>query len=754
MILSGVSLGTRRRTQQVQESAAPAGPAVKAAREPWGPYVPPGAGRDQRIDLLRGFAVLAMVVDHIAGPSVLYALTGGNRFYTSAAEGFIFISGLVMGLVYQRLIERDGLGPPLRRAIERAVTLYLITITLTLLFIPISELLGLHWAQGIDFSDPVAFIVSVLTLHRTYYLVDIPLLYTVLILVSPLALIMLSQGRTAVVLGASWLLWAAYQFFPEQAEVPWTIAGNYLFFLSAWQVFFFTGLVLGWHHRDLTQRLARFPRRPALIASGVGTMVLIVLYSLSNRLEQFLPDDADRAREIQLFALEYLFGKADVRPGRIIASIIVFGFLYLLVTEAWRPLRRATGWLLLPLGEHSLYAYAAHVVIAIPVALALDALTLPDRYARPLNFVVQIATLLLIWLLVRWRVLFINPARGYARFAWPVAVTAACLVLLPIGTSMAVPGIAAPEFESDAYDLRVARAFGTPVPGRAPRQETVVPLPRPSLRNQTRPSAALPPPKQVSPYVGALHGSLHSYGFFSRALDTDKPYYIYLPPGYDVEARRYPVLFMLHGNSGSLEEWAAYGLIDRADRMIAAREILPLIIVLPQGDFSYWLNLADNGPKYGDYVVGDLVRHINATYRVLPGPQNRAIGGLSMGGTGALVAAFTNPGVFGVVGAHSPALPAEGERDFLGEGPDYEKRDPISLAAHAARLNELLIWIDDGDEDDWIPRTQELHETLEERGLDHEYQIWRGDHDGEYWATHVPDYLRFYDRALNPDRRL
>ena len=94
---------------------------------------------------------------------------------------------------------------------------------------------------------------------------------------------------------------------------------------------------------------------------------------------------------------------------------------------------------------------------------------------------------------------------------------------------------------------------------------------------------------------------------------------------------------LLHGNSGSYEEWAAYGLIDRADHMIVTHEILPMIIVLPQGDFSYWLNHGDDGPRYGDYIAVDLVRHINATYRVLAGPQNRAIGGLSMGGTGALI---------------------------------------------------------------------------------------------------------------------
>jgi enterochelin esterase-like enzyme len=719
--------------------------------------VPPGRGRDQRIDLLRGFAVLAMVVDHIAGPSLLYALTGGNRFYTSAAEGFIFISGLVMGLVYQRLIERDGLGPSLRRAIERAVTLYLVTITLTLLFIPISELLGLHWAQGIDFSDPLGFVVSVLTLHQTYYLVDIPLLYTILILISPLALVMLSQGRTAVVLGASWLLWLAYQFFPQQAEVPWPIAGNYLFFVSAWQVFFFTGLVLGWHHSDLTTRLARFPRRPALVVAGAGSAILIAGYWLSSRLDVYFPISTEHAQELQLFALDNLFAKADMRPGRIVASIVVFGFLYLLVTEAWRPLARATGWFMLPLGEHALYAYAAHVVLAIPIALALDAISLPDRYQRPLNLVLQIGALAVIWLLIRWRILFINPARGYARFAWPVGATVACLALLPLGTSMAVPGIAAPQFESDTFDTRVARAFGTPVPGRPARPNTERPLelPRAGLRPAPGPrTAAAPPPANVSPYVGPLRGSLYSYGFFSRALDTDKPYFVYLPPGYDTEARRYPVLYMLHGNSGSMEEWAAYGLIDRADRMITAREILPLIIILPQGDFSYWLNHVDNGPKYGDYIVADLVRHVNATYRVLPGRENRAIGGLSMGGTGALLHAMRFPNVFGVVGAHSPSLPAEGEREFLGEGRDFELRDPLSQVPLARRLHELFVWIDIGDEDDWVPRTRELHEALVDRGIDHEFHLWRGDHDGDYWATHVPEYLRYYDRALNPERRL
>src|SRR5689334_18236761 len=81
----------------------------------WGTYRPMGS-RDLRLDFLRGFAVLAMVVDHIGGPSWLYALTGGNKFYTSAAEGFIFISGLLVGVVYGRIVQRDGFVVGMRKA--------------------------------------------------------------------------------------------------------------------------------------------------------------------------------------------------------------------------------------------------------------------------------------------------------------------------------------------------------------------------------------------------------------------------------------------------------------------------------------------------------------------------------------------------------------------------------------------------------------------------------------------------------------
>jgi enterochelin esterase-like enzyme len=147
-------------------------------------------------------------------------------------------------------------------------------------------------------------------------------------------------------------------------------------------------------------------------------------------------------------------------------------------------------------------------------------------------------------------------------------------------------------------------------------------------------------------------------------------------------------------------------------------------------------------------VARDLVEHVNRTYRVRPEAAHRAIGGLSMGGTGALLQAFARPELFSVVGAHSPSLPEEGARPFLGTGKAFAQRDAISLASAEVGLGQVAIWIDVGDEDVWLPRAEELHQTLTARRILHEWHIFPGDHWGPYWAEHIPDYLRFYDKSL------
>src|SRR6266567_8482704 len=194
--------------------------------------------RDLRVDLLRGFCIFAMVVDHFGGDSWLYALTGGNRFYVSAAEGFIFISGFVMGQAYRAKRDRSGLPAAMTEALRRARTLYVATVALTIIFsmlylyTDIALWTGRDFGLGIDSLQEI--VVAALTLHYTYHGTDILAMYTLLLLVAPLVLLMLSVGKWYWVLIPSWLLWLAYQVYPEEASIPWYIRHGENFPLAAW----------------------------------------------------------------------------------------------------------------------------------------------------------------------------------------------------------------------------------------------------------------------------------------------------------------------------------------------------------------------------------------------------------------------------------------------------------------------------------------------------------------------------------------
>jgi enterochelin esterase-like enzyme len=252
-------------------------------------------------------------------------------------------------------------------------------------------------------------------------------------------------------------------------------------------------------------------------------------------------------------------------------------------------------------------------------------------------------------------------------------------------------------------------------------------------------------------YVGSIAGTLREVPIYSPSLDRDMSYYVYLPPGYGTEGRRYPVLYMLHGGGASKDEWPAYGLINDVDRSIVSKDIRPLIVVLPQGDLGYWVNWVDDGPRWADYIAEDLRGHVDATFRTLADPSHRAIGGLSMGGAGALQLAFNHPDIFQVVGSHSPSLHVDDGTfaGIYGTGQEFKEREPIDLASTAPGIDSLKIWIDTGEDDPWLERDQVLHDSLLQRGVAHNWSILPGGHEGDYWIENLPAYLRFYDGVLN-----
>jgi enterochelin esterase-like enzyme len=237
---------------------------------------------------------------------------------------------------------------------------------------------------------------------------------------------------------------------------------------------------------------------------------------------------------------------------------------------------------------------------------------------------------------------------------------------------------------------------------------------------------------------------------YSSVLGFEVRFLVYLPPGYDSDQRsRYPVLYMLHGLGGDRYQWRELGLFAAADALIAAGSIEPLIIVTPDGRSSYWVDHAGNGPKWGTFVARDLVNRIDSTYRTVANRYSRAIGGVSMGGHGALQLALTS-GRFAVVGAHSIALRSyETAFPYYGDRAYFEAHDPVSLCRKdPIRAAELTIEIDIGAEDPWRAAAAAFHDLLLSKAVAHEWRVSPGGHDANYWRAHVRDYLLFYDRAL------
>ena len=229
---------------------------------------------------------------------------------------------------------------------------------------------------------------------------------------------------------------------------------------------------------------------------------------------------------------------------------------------------------------------------------------------------------------------------------------------------------------------------------------------------------------------------------------------VYLPPGYFDAARRYPVLYLLHGWGGwdtstHDSEWTR--IFPIADGMMRAGRMPPLIIVVPEGGHNYWFNHAVDNERWGDYVASDVVNYIDATFRTLPRRESRAIGGLSMGGLGAIQLALNHPAEFSVVGMRSPSLRRIGDPDvgaFFGDASYYANYDPFVLVNRSDTVNQLALYFIIGDRDIWLQRTQEFLGLLDQKHAHYEWHVYPGGHDDAFFASHLDEELAFYGAHL------
>ncbi len=301
-------------------------------------------GRDLRYDLLRGFALLIMAINHLpARDSLLYAISGRARFVISAAEGFYFLSGLVLGIVAARRPVEEAI----RHTRRRALTLYAVTVGLGLAHLVLSRLTAAPvWGRPIPTNIGLAeAILSIPALIRAPGGAAILLPYVLFLLGAPPALRALARGRAWRVIAASEALYLAAQLWPP-------LRGLFapLFSPAAWQILFFGGLAIGYRRGAIGAAWAQVPLRRALDGLAVAvTLALLAIHAGGYAILPGLP--------------EALGDRGGLTPLRLVLVAACLRAAVLLVTFAWRPLRAALGWLLLPPGQASLWTFVMHLAL-------------------------------------------------------------------------------------------------------------------------------------------------------------------------------------------------------------------------------------------------------------------------------------------------------------------------------------------------------------------------------------------------------
>jgi len=237
--------------------------------------------------------------------------------------------------------------------------------------------------------------------------------------------------------------------------------------------------------------------------------------------------------------------------------------------------------------------------------------------------------------------------------------------------------------------------------------------------------------------------------FFSNVIGKQVGAFAILP---DNASGPLPVFYLLHGLSDDYTIWL------RRTRIEVYAAAYPMIVVMPDGFRGFYTNNSD-GPAYADYITKDVVGMIDRTFHTRASRDGRVIGGLSMGGYGALRLGLGYPDLFCSINSHSgapmrgsgkkpPTWLPEGIQVF-GKSPAGSDHDLVALARKVKKAGKLpAIRIDCGKSDFLIEENRTYHNALLKLKIAHEYEEFPGDHNWDYWDEHVRQALEFHAKNL------
>lgn len=258
----------------------------------------------------------------------------------------------------------------------------------------------------------------------------------------------------------------------------------------------------------------------------------------------------------------------------------------------------------------------------------------------------------------------------------------------------------------------------------------------------------------------------------SSILGRDVNFAVYLPSDYQEGKRLYPVVYLLHGYTDNESGWIQFGEVNMAaDRAIAAREIPPMIIIMPDAKATWYMNNADGSEKFEDMFIKEFVPYIDKNYRTRASREFRGLAGLSMGGFGSLLYSLKYPDMFVACAAYSAAVWTEEEVKAMPAGnldglfeklfgvtkekslltDHYRTNSILDLASTLPKqqVEKVRFYIDCGDDDFLYKGNAALHVLLRDRQIKHEFRTRDGGHTWVYWRTGIIDGLKFIGESFH-----
>jgi hypothetical protein len=339
-------------------------------------------------DLIRGFFILVIIIDHLERwPGIFDWMTGQGRLWVSAAEGFILMSGVMIGLIRGRKDLHLPFKTVTKKIIKRSATLYvwaIITAVISLWVVKVWGATLVPYPPGTDsFSPNYPDIVEIMTMTATFGWSVFLQFYAVFLLFSPIAIWLLRKNRWKMLLMLSVAIWL--------------IGLNFKSIFLSWQLLFFIGVVFGFYYDAIVAWWRGFRYQKAAVVTIFSVTALTVVMSVLVIFGWSLVKSGHAPVSYEQFLsfrdrIDPYFLRQKLLPWHLAMALTWFAALFLLFRRFEKPIAKYMGWLLIPFGQNSLYVYITQGFVVIAVSGLVS-----QTASMFVNALIIMGTVLIVW---------------------------------------------------------------------------------------------------------------------------------------------------------------------------------------------------------------------------------------------------------------------------------------------------------------------------------------------------------------------